>query len=193
MNRSVISHLHLLVVCICLSGCPESVPGPVERESGVVAADTVDGFVVWVEAGVLAGSPAPEKAPGGVAAWLDGISEAGSGPLAILNLREYADPDFGDSVAATLQVPIADFKVPTIEQANAALEFISANRIAGRTVVVHCQGGCGRTGTILALYLRQVRGLDGAESIAELRALEPCFVETKEQQDFVRDFVFTPR
>ena len=115
------------------------------------------------------------------------------GPLAVLNLREFPDPDFGDSVAATLQVPVDDFKVPSLEQANKALEFIAAHRALGHTVVVHCQGGCGRTGTILALHLRQVRDLDGAGAIAALRALSPCMVETTEQEDFVKDFVFTPR
>jgi hypothetical protein len=188
----------LLLSPAFLMGCPESVPGSVESESATaVEAESVaavavpdDGFVVWLEAGSLAASPAPEKAPGGIAAWLSGLSEAGKGPLAILNLRGTEDPDFGGSAAATKQIPIADFQVPTVGQVEEAMAFITGHIAAGRTVVVHCQGGCGRTGTILALYLRQQRGISGPEAIAELRSLKPCFVETKGQEEFISSFDF---
>ena len=184
------SLLYLLILSLTLVGCPESVPGPMHPESGAAAVVADDGFVVWLEAGSLAASPAPEKAPGGVSAWLSGLNESGKGPLAILNLRESEDPDFGDLVEVTEQIPITDFKVPTVDQVGAAMAFIAGHIAEGRTVVVHCQGGCGRTGTILALYLRQERGLSGPEAIAELRALDSCFVETKGQEEFVNNFDF---
>jgi atypical dual specificity phosphatase len=180
----------VLAASLLLMGCPESVPGPVEAESTSAVVVPNDGFVVWVEAGTLAASPAPEKAPGGVTAWLSGLSEAGKGPLAILNLRDSKDPEFGDLAAVTTQIPIADFQVPTVAQVEEAMEFITGQLAAGRTVVVHCQGGCGRTGTILALYLRQLRGISGPEALSELRALKPCFVETKGQEEFINSYDF---
>lgn len=180
----------VFVASALLIGCPESVPGPVGAESGTVAVEPDDGFVVWVEPGVLAASPAPEKAPGGVATWVSGLEQTAKGPLAILNLRGAVDPDFGSAVVAVKQIPIPDFQIPTAEQVEAALAFIGGQRHAGRTVVVHCQGGCGRTGTILALYLRQERGISGEEALAELRALNPCFVETAQQEEMVLTFMF---
>jgi len=144
----------------------------------------------WVSRNAIIATPAPERAPGGHQAWLDALAEeAGEErPLAILNLREKADPVFGERVAATLHIAVADFTPPTTEQADRAVAFIRANVADGRVVVVHCLGGCGRTGTILAAYLKRTQQIDGMEAIRQLRTISPCFVETKGQEAFVREY-----
>lgn len=180
----------IVLLLVCLPGCPGSTlesPGP--QETATQPPDSTD-FVQWVEPGLLAASPAPEKAPGGVPGWLAQVQNQATGPVAVLNLRGATDPDFGESVVATAHVVIPDFQPPTDAQARQALDFLVTQRQEGRTVVVHCQGGCGRTGTILALYLRQTQRLSGGEAIARLREVNPCFVETAKQATFVDAFVF---
>ena len=50
----------------------------------------------------------------------------------------------------------------------------------GMRVVIHCLGGCGRTGTI-ALRLMVEAGEDPAAALSRLRAARPCAVETAAQ------------
>jgi protein-tyrosine phosphatase len=55
---------------------------------------------------------------------------------------------------------------------------------AADTVVVHCMGGIGRSGTIAACVLA-ARGLPPARAIAAVRAARPAALETREQEAFV--------
>lgn len=148
-------------------------------------------IVTWIEAGELGASPAPEKSPGGVEGWLLELAESTALPVAVLNLRGTADPVFGEPVVETRHIPVVDFQPPTLEQAQQAITFIEAQRAMNRAVIVHCHGGCGRTGTILALYLRKRDSLTGSQAVKFLRSHRACFVETQGQQDFVDSFEFS--
>jgi predicted protein tyrosine phosphatase len=57
----------------------------------------------------------------------------------------------------------------------------------GKTVVVHCRGGLGRSGTIAACCL-VARGRAPDEAIEIVRAARPGAVEVRDQVDFVRRF-----
>ncbi len=50
----------------------------------------------------------------------------------------------------------------------------------GQRILIHCLGGCGRTGT-LALRLMVEAGEDPAAALTRLRAARPCAVETAAQ------------
>lgn len=61
---------------------------------------------------------------------------------------------------------------------------------AGRVVAVHCGGGLGRTGTLLACYLAR-RGLNPADAIAQVRRVRPVSVETRVQVAAVEAYAAT--
>jgi len=71
---------------------------------------------------------------------------------------------------AYLSLPIPDGGAPTLEQANKFVQFITAQRNANRPVVVHCEAGIGRTGTMLATYLIS-QGDDARTAITKVSAV----------------------
>ena len=78
---------------------------------------------------------------------------------------------------------VADFGCPTAVQVRAILEAISS---AEGLVYLHCQGGCGRTGTIIGCYLVE-QGLAADRALERVRALTggPC-PEVGEQEALVQ-------
>jgi atypical dual specificity phosphatase len=86
-----------------------------------------------------------------------------------------------------LHLPVRDFHPPTIEQAEQFVEFVQNQRSEGKAVVVHCRGGFGRTGTMLACYLA-AEGKGARQAIEEVRRRRPGSIETEEQEDFVYAF-----
>ena len=73
--------------------------------------------------------------------------------------------------------PIPDFAAPTREQGKRILDFIEE---APRAVAVHCEGGIGRTGTILAAVLIR-RGMTAEAAIEAVRKVEPAAIESRAQ------------
>lgn len=91
--------------------------------------------------------------------------------------------DIQDSGARWMHLPIEDFGVPGPEtQAlwpDASAMALAALRGQGR-VLIHCKGGCGRSG-MLALRLMVEAGEDAVAALLRLRKLRPCAVETDAQ------------
>lgn len=75
---------------------------------------------------------------------------------------------------------IQDYHPPSLEQLrdfNALLEAAPP----GARVLVHCEGGAGRTGTMAAAYWIK-KGLTATEAIAQVRKVKHNAVETCEQE-----------
>jgi hypothetical protein len=68
-------------------------------------------------------------------------------------------------------------------QLSAAMEVVNP-----RTVAVNCRWGKGRTGTMICCYLVHSEGITAHEAICRVRALSPCSLETKGQEEFVEEF-----
>lgn len=81
-------------------------------------------------------------------------------------------------------VPVVDFTAPSLEQIEEAIAAIDGFLEQGRPVAVHCAGGMGRTGTILACYLVR-QGMSAADAIDSIRAQRPHSIETPEQESAV--------
>ncbi len=81
--------------------------------------------------------------------------------------------------------PIPDVSVPSDMDATVALVGdIVGHMRRGETVVVHCRGGLGRSGTIAACVL-VARGRTPAEAIRMVRSARPGAVEVQDQEAFV--------
>lgn len=81
-------------------------------------------------------------------------------------------------------IPVRDFESPTIEQIEKFLEFSRKRTNAGKRIVVHCDAGIGRTGTMLACYLVD-KGHSPVKAIEEVRKKRPGSIETIEQERII--------
>lgn len=86
-----------------------------------------------------------------------------------------------------LHLPVADFAPPAREQVDRFAAFLQALETKRIPVVVHCGAGLGRTGTMLACALI-FRGLSPQHAVDKVRALRPYSIETREQEEFVREY-----
>jgi protein tyrosine/serine phosphatase len=66
-----------------------------------------------------------------------------------------------------LSLPIRDGATPTITQAKKFLQFVTDPK--NQPVEVHCRGGFGRTGTLIALYRYTVQKWSMKDAVAESR------------------------
>ncbi|WP_417729023.1 protein-tyrosine phosphatase family protein [Roseovarius sp.] len=84
--------------------------------------------------------------------------------------------------------PIPDFGVPDYSQVeawNKASQDIRRALAGGGRVLIHCRGGCGRSGMI-ALRLMIENGEAPDEALQRLRHIRPCAVETEAQLRWAR-------
>ena len=80
-------------------------------------------------------------------------------------------------------LPVVDFGTPggAIDEAWPALSLVARSiLVGGGKVLVHCHGGCGRSGMIVLRLLVEL-GEEAEAALARLRGVRPCAVETEEQ------------
>ena len=84
--------------------------------------------------------------------------------------------------------PIKDFSIVDQQQEilwekiskNISLQINNGNRI-----LVHCRGGCGRTGMIVLRFMIEF-GEDPEKALERLRAIRPCAIETRAQENWAK-------
>lgn len=105
--------------------------------------------------------------------------------LTVTPLTQSLVSEFG---FAYIHLPVRDFSVPTFDQIELFVEFADRLRAEGKAIVVHCDSGFGRTGTVLSVYLVNFKGYTAGGAVTEVRHVRPGSVETAEQEDFVSRF-----
>ena len=129
----------------------------------------------WVAPGVLGCAyPRTERA-------LAALSGQGVRLLVNLHERPHDPARLGHHGLREIHLPVKDFAAPSSGQIERAVGAILETVAAGEAAAVHCGGGLGRTGTVLACYLASGEGLGTEEAIRRVRALRPCSVETAAQ------------
>ena len=83
------------------------------------------------------------------------------------------------------EIPVRDFTAPSIENLQLFIRLVEE---AAGTVLVHCEGGSGRTGTFGAAWLMRNGDLTAANALEILRQRNPSAVETEEQESLLSRF-----
>jgi len=148
---------------------------------------------VQLAEGILALSPLPGRF-GRYAEDMEHVRDWRPSIVITLNtaeeLAEAGCPDLGAAFVALgsrwVHLPVKDFGTPPEDMQKAWPETskaaLSALRGGGR-VLVHCRGGCGRSGMVL-LRLMVEAGEKPLEAVDRLRAVRPCAVETAGQMNW---------
>ncbi len=144
----------------------------------------------WVEPGRLLAGPYPEG-PEAVAALV------AAGIIATVDLTE-AEEGWADywSLRPELRhhrVGLRDFAPPSPAGMRGALALIDELLESGSPVYVHCRGGRGRTGCVVACRLIE-QGSSPADALADVRRWSgrDDSPETPEQREFVRSWPELP-
>ena len=137
----------------------------------------------WLRDHALAGMPAP-----GVFADveydLDLIRGAGVTYLVTLTTTPLPAELLRRHGLQGLFFPIEDMDAPSLEAAGSLCEEVAALRARGEVIGFHCKAGYGRTGTLLAAQLIW-EGADAAAALAAVRAVEPNWVQSPQQERFL--------
>jgi protein-tyrosine phosphatase len=83
-------------------------------------------------------------------------------------------------------IPVRDFSPPTLDQLEQFAKLVDESP-AGTKMIVHCEGGTGRTGTFAAAYW-VTKGMTAADAILQVRKARWRAVETPEQEAVVAEF-----
>ena len=88
-----------------------------------------------------------------------------------------------------IQFPINDFSVPPKKKFNELkklISFIKENLMLSKHILIHCNGGKGRSGMIAALVLKAMKEKD---TINKVRENVFGAIETEEQETFVENWI----
>jgi ADP-ribosyl-[dinitrogen reductase] hydrolase len=89
-----------------------------------------------------------------------------------------------------MHMPIEDLKAPDRqfnEKWQTTKVLLKNDLIEGKNIVVHCMGGKGRSGTIVAILLIEF-GEDNKKAMEEVRKKRTGAIETKEQEEFILNY-----
>ena len=138
----------------------------------------------WIDENRLAGGPNPDPAT------LEILKARGFRTIVSLLDETEQRRNYGKGDAARLglafhSIPILDLHAPSRDQFQGFLRLV-AERLETGSILVHCQGGLGRTGTMGAAYWIW-KGFSAEEALARIRQVRPGAVETPDQQACLDD------
>jgi|GEM_PF-2331278 atypical dual specificity phosphatase len=116
----------------------------------------------------------------------------------IVTLTEDPLPNWyfhGEMYSINIHLPIAKNKAPSAVQLEYFLRKAQEAHDQGKAVVVHCDRGLGRTGTMLACWMianergMSFPGMTAEKVIQELRTRRPNSVSSSEQKKFIQYYL----
>lgn len=147
----------------------------------------LDDGVWWLVPGLLCGMSRPGMTAAAPAQYRH-LSEKGIQVLICTEERcIYSATEPAEFGLQMHHFPIPDLAPPNFRQALDICRIAEGAIAHRRGVAVHCRGGLGRTGTVLASVLVWL-GDDAAEAIEKVRYARPMAIQSGAQKNFVHEF-----
>lgn len=141
---------------------------------------------LWLKKGELAGTSRP-----GLIQELDydleALKRVGVSVLVSLTTIPVDKDKLGEYDIQSIAFPIKDMGTPEIDQTKQLCSHVEDLINQGESVTYHCKAGMGRTGTMLAAQLIW-QGATDFEALEEVRKIEPRWVQSEEQVQFLTRF-----
>ncbi len=139
----------------------------------------------WIDEDLLLGSSNPTNVD------LERLRVEGFGVIVSLLNETEQRPNYNEARALKLgytrhSIPIKDLHAPSLEQLHEFTRVIAGVKEDSK-VLVHCESGSGRTGTMAAAYWVS-EGLRPSQAVAKIRQRNPHAVETTKQRAILEEF-----
>lgn len=144
------------------------------------------GKFMWLKRGMLAGTPAPGRL-GAVDNDLQALREHGVTVLMTLTENELDEAKLQAFGLKRVWEPITESGAPDMVQGIRICKTLESLLKQGEVIAIQSECGLGRTGTILAAHLLW-KGIQLDDALEYLRRVEPRWVQTQSQLDFLSEF-----
>jgi len=144
---------------------------------------------LWLKKGILAGTPQPGLV-NDINYDLKLLNKVGITILINLRMNEPDPTPMKNHKIKSLWFPIKDMGSPSFDDAIKWCSKVAGLLNNGEVIAYHCKAGLGRTGTMLVCQLIW-EGNTALNALEMARQIEPRWVQSEEQIDFIENFEIT--